>query len=218
MADLQDITTRLGAAYTKWKGGEKEKNQAKDEFWAAIETDAAENPEEKLIEIEPGHLTDIGIEDYVEMYHPAWKLDEYRERDNEWVDAILTLKPEFKAFKFVNAADGMVYQRQFVNGSPVLNEDALQEYDPDLWFAITRIPNQEEVENLLYHANVEPDELKSFIDGLWNGPRDLLPLDTLDPETLARVQAFIHPGTPSVKLPAPKKATAEDLEAIADDA
>jgi len=224
VTDLQKLTKELGAAYAQWKDGEKEKDKLRKEFWGAIDELAVAEPEEKLIEIDPDDLPDGNGEDgdpvaeYVEREHPAWNLDEYRTREDDWVEAILILKPELKAFSFVNAADGMVYQRQFVSGSPVLDDEALQEASTELWIDITQIPNYDAIAELVYHTGVDAEDLEEWINDRWTGPRTLQPLDSLDAETLALVEPFIHPGKPSVKLPAPRKAKPEELETVAEDA
>lgn len=217
MSDLAKITKSLGTAYKKWKGGEKDKNKHKDAFWSAIDEDAANEPEEKLIEVDPFLLTEGTLEEYIEREYPAWTLDESRTREDDWVDAILTLKPEFKAFEYINADDGMVYARQFVNGSPVLDDESLRMELPDLWIKITEVPNRAQLAEVLYNCGVDHEEVEQRIDDLWQGPRTLKLLDSLDPETLSLVQAFVHPGKPSTKLPAPRKARPEELEAVAED-
>lgn len=219
MADFSDITKRLGVAYKKWKGGETEKDKVRKEFWAAIEEAATAEPEEKLVEIDPDDFPDGNGEDdllgeYIAREYPAWDLDEYQQNGAGRIEAILILKPEFKAMTYVNPDDGMVYQRQFVNGSPVLDDERLQDEQPDLWIEITEIPNYEFIVALLPSEHDGADDVQTWIDERWDGPRTLKSLDSLPDETLALVQPYIHPGKPSVKLAAPRKAKPEELEGV----
>jgi hypothetical protein len=56
-------------------------------------------------------------------------------------------------------------------------------------------------------------EVDNKIDYLWpESQRVLRPLDSLDADTLAALSEYIYEGKPTVKLAAPRKAKAEELE------
>lgn len=212
---LVKITTDLGVAYKKWKSGEKEKDKAKELLWKEINALAEAEPEEKLITVE-GLADEDTIENYVEREHPAWRIDEWRKDDDGTYEVILLLRPELKDFTFVNAEDGMVYRRQFNNGSPTLDDDLLRRQDPDLWVRISDIPQYDDIAELVFEAGVDHREIDEWIQKHWKGPRTLKSLDSLDDDTLAEVQPYIHPGKPTVSLPAPRKAKPEELEEVED--
>lgn len=222
MTDLADLTTKLGKAYKKWKDGEKEKERLRKQFFDAVTEAAADDLDEKLITVE---LQDGDtIEAYVERQHPGWSLDEYRVNDKGETEAILIIDPAYKPFTYVNAADGLVYQRQVVSGGQVLDDERLRAEDPDLWLAITEIPDFDAIINILnvtagdhlFDMEWVDGSLEACVNKCWSGTRTLKKIDDLDPELQTRLRPYVHPGKPVVKFAAPKKATEEQLEEIID--
>lgn len=216
MTDLADLTTKLGKAYKKWKDGEKEKDKLRKQFFDAVTEAAAEDLDEKVIDVELAESDTI--EAYVERQHPGWNLDEYRVNEDGATEAILVIDPAYKPFVYVNAADGMVYQRQVVSGGQVLDDERLRAEDPDLWIEITEIPNFSDIVDIALEILPEGTRrgIEKRVNQNWKGERVLRNLDDLNPEVQTRLQQYIHPGKPSVKLAAPKKATEEQLEGLVD--
>lgn len=217
MTDLTAITRDLGKAYKKWKAGEKEKERYRKKFFDAVTSVSADDLDEKLITVvlKEGDT----IEAYVERQHPGWTLDDVREYDDGRIEAILIADPAFVPFTFVNPDDGMVYKRQISSGGQVLDDERLRAENPELWLAITEVPNFDAVVQLVrpmlgtYFSDEQAD---TWVNERWSGPRDLKNLDELDAETQSALAEYIHPGKPKVSLPAPSKATEEQLEAVVD--
>lgn len=181
---LAETTARLGTEYKTWKSAEKAKNEAKDDFFAQATAAASEDLAQQVVEfIAPCEaVTQALVEDVTAKKHPGWVLIEWRQAPgiDGVIEAIIEEDPAFKPFTFLNEEDGQVYSRQIATGAPLLDDEALQADDPDLWLAITE------------------------------EKRVLKPLDTLPDEQLAAVQKYIYFGKPTVKLAAPKKAKKED--------
>jgi hypothetical protein len=187
---MQEVTTDLGVHYRAWKDNEKAKDKDKARFWSLITAEASTSfpLDEALFEVVGAGLTEQQARERAEKYNPRFAVDMIREVEDGW-EAIMVERPEFVPYTFVNVEDGMVYQRQVVPGGQLLDDDRMREEDPDLYEEVTfELP--------------------------W-GDRIVRPLDALDPRTLADVQGYIYRGKPSVKLPAPRKATEEELGSVA---
>lgn len=175
---LENIVAELGAAYDTWKGGEKEKNELKDEFFKLATQEAGNGPlAEKVVEIKA--RDDVQAKQIAIQRYPAWIPDDIREHpDREgYYEIIIRENPELMTFTFEH--DGRVFQRQIVSGSPILDDERLQAEDPELWERITYVP--------------EPE-------------RKLRDFDDLDPETLGALSEYLHESKPTIKFPAPKRA------------
>jgi hypothetical protein len=192
---LLDATSDLGIHYKKWKSEEKEKNTFKDEFFdlvtVLVQGDDYEL-EEKLV------LTDAPDEDsarkHFAMYYPRYLIDEIRPADERiteglgnW-EAILTENPEYISWQYINPDDGMVYTKSVQDGSLMLDDERLAEEDPILYESL-------------------------FWDAPW-GDRMMMPLDKLSPTKFSKIKRFVYNAKPQVKLLAPRKAKADELEAI----
>jgi hypothetical protein len=214
---LNDITAELGTAYKEWKGGEKKKNAAKDKFFMAINAELNEQIPAQTYAVSGPWGVGMSEEDAREEFvkrHPGWNVEELRVCSEGW-EAILVEDITLAPFTYVNKDEGMVYQRQVVSGSIMLDDERLQADDPELWNLVMEIPNRQIIENVMYECGQEPEDLSAALDTLWtnyNGPRTLKPLETLDDEVLARLSDYIYEGRPTVKLAAPRKAKAEELE------
>jgi hypothetical protein len=116
-----------------------------------------------------------------------WILDRYPrwrivDIDRDKSTALIEEDPYFKDFLYTNSESNLVFERKIVDGGQSLDDDRLKSENPELWERIT-----EET-------------------------RVLRPLESLKAEDLALVQEYIILGKPQVKLQAPRKAKAEDLE------
>lgn len=182
MADLKSVTTKLGKSYKQWKRHEKDKNQAKSDFFAMInEIFGEDDLALETIQLPGGHSREEAIA-LALRDHPTYRLvHEKPLEDGGWL-ILLEENPEYKPYMFINATDKMVYQRQVVEGGLELDDEAIKKDDPKLYKEIT-----------------EPT-------------RVLRPLEDLTPEQLAAVAEYTYPGKPTVKLPAPRQAKEEELE------
>lgn len=181
MTDLNEVTDNLGHHYTAWKHEEKMKNKFKDEFFeAATEELKKEVPAqiyEKIVAASESEAKAMAQKKF-----PTFRvLDVLPEYDGYRV--ALEENPELRSFSY-ESTDGFIYQRQVVQGAAMIDDEKLQKEDPDLWEAVTHIP--------------EPK-------------RTLKPLDQLDPELLVQLEKYIYAAKPTVKLAAPKKRKLEEL-------
>lgn len=175
MTDLNEVTENLGRHYSAWKQEEKLKNKFKDEFFdAATEALKKEVPAQIYEKIVAASEADAKA--LAQKKFPTYKvLDALPEYDGYRV--VLEENPELRSFSH-EAPDGMVYQRQVVQGAAMIDDEKIQLEDPELWDAVTYLP--------------EPKRI-------------LRPLDQLDPELLAQLEKYIYAAKPTVKLPAPRK-------------
>jgi hypothetical protein len=182
MNKLSSATQKLGNAYRNWKSFEKEKNEAKDEFFNLATEEVADGPASRVERIYGP--TEGDVLGRVIQRFPAWILKECDPiEDSGYFTVLLEEDPKFHSFTFVNPEDGMVYSKQVVSGAPYLDDDLLQEMDPELYEEVT-------------YEKVE---------------RKLRSLDELSPQQLAKVQEYIYEGKPVVKLAAPRKAKPGEL-------
>lgn len=180
---LKEVTAMLGSDYKFWKAAERDKNDMKDRFFElATEALQQETLATDVLVLEAKDADEA--EELAKKQRPRYKIVKLHKKGDQWV-VIVEEDPALTPFIYVNPEDGMVYQRQVVEGSPMLDDERLQEEAPDLWEEITYIP--------------EPE-------------RKLKPLDTLTGEQLAALQPFLYSAKPSVKLAAPRKAKPEELE------
>src|SRR3954463_7394134 len=97
---LVEITTELGSTYEAWKEFESVKNEFRGKFFDWINTNF-NTPAEKYAELSMRGATEEEARKRFEQYYPKWIVDEIRISENGW-EAILTEKPEYTAFTFVN--------------------------------------------------------------------------------------------------------------------
>lgn len=185
---LDAVCTLLGAHYADWKFAEKEKNKFKDMFFAYA-TERSGASEEVLVTVYGRGISEADAIERAEKYNPRFGVDVIRPSKDGW-EAIMVTRPEYTSFLYVNGdanvSPRMVYQRQVVDGPPLLDDERMAADDPDLYAEITfELP--------------------------W-GERVVRPLHSLDASTLMRVQGYIYKGKPTVKLPAPRPATEEELD------
>lgn len=210
MSNLEDITTELAVSYKQWKDGEKLKNTWKDKFFEAVTKEAKESPAEKYVTIT---APDESVaRERLQKQNPAWMVDEIRpiSAGSDTYEAVLVENPAYAAFTYVNRDLGMIFQKQVSAGSIYVDDERLQEENPQLWHKVTVIPNADVIRNVIYECGGDVDQF----EGLWytyQGPRELKDLSTLDADTLAALSEYIYQGKPTVKLAAPRKAKDEEL-------
>lgn len=192
--NTEALTQVLGVHYADWKFAEKEKNRYKDEFFKRCTEQAAEDPDalEEILVTSLAWTEEEAIK-RAEQYHPRFKVDDLRLTDpgddiGTW-DVIMIERPQYKAASFINTTDRLVYQRQVVAGSATLDDERLL------------------AENAQLHEEVT-------FELPW-GARIVRPLDSLAPEYLSLLSDYIHEGKPTVKFPAPRPATDEELGSVA---
>lgn len=182
MTDLNDITSKLGESYDIWKDGEKAKNKLRDTFFNTVNRELSE-------QVAPQIVAEFPTEDEEDALRRAQRqYVRHRVISTSKVEGgyqvVLEEDPELRPFSYLNKTDGRVYQRIVSEGSPVLDDDALKDENPELWEAIT-----EEVTE-----------------------RKLKPLENLSPEQIEELSPYISLPKPQVRLAAPRKAKPEELD------
>lgn len=214
MSDLTKITKSLGESYKAWKDGEKAKDEDRKKFFTAVDEKLRkEKPAEKYVTVDtPGDEEEV--RELLVKKYPTWVVEAVRPTPEGGIwEAILTEITTFTPYTFVNKEDGKVYQRQVSAGSAYVDDERLQEEDPDLWLKVTEVPNRGVLADLLYECGVDHEEVDDRIDYFWpDSERQLRDLESLDADTLAALSEYIYEGKPTVKLAAPRKAKAEELE------
>lgn len=212
---LIKITSQLGEGYRSWKKNEKEKNGAKQEFFDEATKILSESVEERLVEIA---TTDSQtVEHIIEQRYPRYHLIDHRPIGEDRYEVIIEENPALQPFSFVNIEDGYVYSRQVIDGSVILDDEAIKKAMPDLYGQITEIPMYDYFANLIYEAGVPHQDIESHLAKHFEHyppPRGLKPLESLTPEQLAALDDFIYYSKPTVKLGAPRKAKPEELEEL----
>lgn len=187
MSSLDTLTRRLGRVYDNFKKAEKELGTSKargvkQEFFDEATKASATTLAQRTVSIEAVRKDEA--EDKAARRNPRFVVISSKEAFSDpgiWL-VLMEENPALKPFRYVNKEDGRVWNKEVVDGSPVLDEEALEKADPELWERITQ------------------------------PKRELRPLEELDPDDLAALQEYVYPGKPIVKLAAPKQAKPEDLE------
>lgn len=177
-----NITENLGNTYRTWKQSGKLKDDLRDKFFSQINEELKEEVPPQLVVEFPTDDEEAALRQAQRQYIRHRIVSTAPVEGGYQV--ILEEDPEYRAFTYINPADGQVYQRIISEGSPSLDDDTLREENPELWEAIT-----EEVTE-----------------------RKLKPLDNLTAEQLAGLQPYITMPKPQVRLAAPRKAKPEELD------
>lgn len=185
-SELDKVTNELGYQYRVWKGAEKKKEESKKQFFELVNNEV-NMLAERLVEISA--RDEAQAFDIVKMRYPRWIICDFRctkvMESKRVFEFIIEENREYKTHSFTNPTDGLVYTRQVVAGSPQIDDERLREDDPELYEAVTYVP--------------EPE-------------RQLRPLDELTDVEMAKLSEYMYEGAPIVKLAAPRKAKPEDLE------
>lgn len=179
MKKLAEATTTLGDAYIRWKSSEKEKNEAKDAFFALATEEASKQVPAQIYEEIHAANEDQAKKKAQKKFPRFVVLDVLPLEDGNFRVA-LEENPKYQNFSYTNPENGMVYQRQVVEGSVFLDETNLRHENGELWHEIS--------------------ELK----------RVLRPLESLTPDQLAAIQPYVFKGKPVIKLVPPKPEKTEE--------
>jgi hypothetical protein len=227
--NIEKLTTYLWSAYQQHKDAEvrfageakNKKNRRsglKEDFLdLATELVAQGTLAQKTVVVAAGSLEDAEAE--ARKRHPRWLIldSKWHALDDGYAVVSIEEDPYYKPFTYVHPKLKIVFAKQVVDGSPWIDDEQLKRLDPTLYRNVTRIVNYDFMRELLYHANIDVDEIDERIedlekDGEFPVERVLIPLEELDSANLAALEDYIYPGKPSVKMAAPRKAKAEDLE------
>ena len=180
---LEEVCSDLGHNYAHWKKYETAKNASKDEFFALADDRVTS---ERGLAVKTFTFTAhgaVGARLRAERHNPGWIIDILRETDEEGVwEASLVEDARYQAFSI--DVDGFTYARQISRGSTMVDDEWIEEENPELFKEVTfELP--------------------------W-GERVMVPLENLRQEVLSRLRKYIYTGKPTVKLAAPKKVKEEE--------
>lgn len=182
---LKTITLQIAARHKRKNKAEADLKKARKEFFDAAREHWRSQPlAQKLLSYEVKTLNEahtLAIQEY-----PAWIVIGSRPYPDEakqigW-EIMIEENPEYKAYEFTHPDLNLVFTKEVRAGSVTIDDERLKEKDPDLYKKVFKRQTQ------------------------WV-PRDF---DSLDPDTLAQVQEYIYRDTPTLALPAPKKAKVAD--------
>jgi hypothetical protein len=182
MSDLDEITRKIGERHAAKTKAEAELKQVRGEFFQVATEMVESQPLATMVVTIPDQESPA---EYVAKHHPGWRIKSENIRDiyqrPESGKVIIEEDPEYQAFVYINKTDGRKYQRSVVQGQSLLDDETLREKDPDLWEEITVLE------------------------------RVLKPADELFPAYSAKLDPYLVPAPLVLKLPAPVKATTEEL-------
>lgn len=217
--NLSKITQKFGKAHARVKEEEAAKGTAKTAFFKAIDEILAEGDlATKTVDVSGVAAKDL--EAWVKENYPVWEFVSFEPDDQgEPFEALIKENPSLKPYAFVNHDDGQVYSRGIREGSPTVDDKALQEKDEDLYLDVTEPSREEqllsEFMNHIFGSNWSEDEelaygLDSFVESR-EFPRQLRPIEGLSQDELLGLRPFIVTGNPSQVMNAPRKAKPEEL-------
>ena len=171
--NLRRITAKFGQAYDRSKKYEERKKNWQTEFFAACtQTIQRERRLPRRTVAAPDKATALKM-------NPGWRVIMDDPIEGTY---LLEKDPALVPYTYINPDDGMVYQRGTQESGPSLDDERLQEEDPDLWYSITKM------------ERVVKDP------------------STWTEEQLAAVQPYMIPGSIKARLVPPRKAKPEELE------
>lgn len=182
MEKIDEVTARLGAAHNQWKEGEKAKNKAKEEFFQLATDKLKEELQDQRIEKVEARDEEEALRIAQRRFH-RHNIVDVRTDGGIW-EIVIEEDPNLKPFSHVNREDGNVYARSISEGSPLLDDDAIREENPELWEKISH--------------DVIRREMKS--------------LEDLSDEEIVEIQPYLYQPRPTVRLNSPRKAKPEELD------
>lgn len=212
MADLDTLVKELGEVYFIRKEADDEQKKYRDQFFKAATKESEAGSLARLVVQTPTDTsTEAEARAYVERYYPGYVINEVVHHTQGGWTISIEEDPSLTSFEHVveiedgvtdakgNTHPGYRIVRTSRAGSAVLDDERLQEKDPDLWDSITTIDNYDLIADMLWHANVDRSDIPSVINssGL---PRVLKPIEDLDPEDVEKIKPYMHEGPRSVAL------------------
>lgn len=170
---------------------------------------------QKSVSIPMDLVTPDEIDAYVKKHYPAWRVVSVTGHH-----AIIEENPSLKKFRWVNPITEEVMGRDVVESGPILDDEALQVEDPELWEQITEWPEPwfTLVKDVIHtHTSLRwSDDAVASSAGKFLRSRGIKKV-IIDPsrmsdEDLQAIQPYLSPGTVSVRLSPPRAAKEEELD------
>ncbi len=214
--NLTKITSKFGRAYARADRAAKAKAKEQEAFFTAINKVLETRiRQQKVVDTEL-RLPDEPLSNFIARVYPGWRF--LKESHNM---VVIEEDPAFMKFSFVNPEDRQIYARTVSQGSPVLDEKALQANDPELWEAISVWPepwytlmSDFAVIWNLNQNNPPASDLRTLLNAFLteSGMSKILKdYEQWTPEELNAAQRYLSPGKIGVRLVAPRLAKEEEL-------
>lgn len=204
MRTPEQVIKDLSFIYHEWKANGTDKDKLRKEFFESISNELSQKGlAQKSVTVEANSLEEA--QDLVEKQYPSWSIVSGNEAPGEY-QYLLEENPEFLPFSIEH--DGYTWARQIRSGSVYIDDERLEKEDIDLWWEATEFPMEEFILCLLYEAQYPAEEVEPLIAVVaerFGLKRQIKSLESLDPETLAKLQKYMYEGKPSVALASPKK-------------
>lgn len=172
--NLRTITRKFGRAYVQSKEYDNRKKNWQQEFF-----DACTQAVQRERRLPRKTVTTLDGREWVLQHHPGWRIVQ---QDDDEINFVIERDPALIRYTYINPDDGMVYERGTQEAGPSLDDERLQEEDPDLWYEITKT------------VRVVRDP------------------STWTEEQRAAVEEYMIPGEIKARLVPPRKAKPEELE------
>lgn len=217
--ELIKATYEFGDAYHKAAVAKDESDTSKTAFYAkADEALALRRLAQKSIVV-----YDEEVVAHVKTHHPGWRVVESTpsEKVEGEINVIIEQDPSQMKYSFTNLEDGHHYQRTYTEGAPQLDEERLQEEDPDLYDDIHQWPDPPAWlgEFLRYMCGLKvtdedvADDWTTFLDEASHGVEaSIKPVSEWTKDQKAALQKYLVPGQRMMKIVKPRKATEEEIE------
>lgn len=118
------------------------------------------------------------------IWYPRWRVVAGGRVLDEW-KIVIEEDPKYKSFTFIHPTSHKVYQRTVAESSPQVDLNELKEKNPLLYEKVTQYPVVEKI---------------------------LKPLNSLDPEDLAKLVKYLQPPKLTLRMEKPRDAKPEELE------
>jgi hypothetical protein len=157
-------------------------------------------------------------EAYVDKYNAGWQRLSMSETDDAY-RFILIEDPEFMAASILvkpteDFPSGFVVTKTVRSGTMMYDLDRMKDEDHDLYLAVTWMPNEEFLADMLYHANMDADEIVAYIDtwatkyGVMRQPKSA---EQLTSEQIEAIRPYMYEGKKTVALNV-REAKPEDFD------
>ena len=178
---LDRITEQIFQFDTEKKEATKALAVKRDEFFAEVTTILEHSQRaQKIINVGCFKIASKEIVDYITTFFPGWRIVDY---DIETEKVVIEEDPAALPYSYINEELGFTFKRVISQATPSLNDEQLQEEDPELWERIT-----------------EP------------GPRVLKDFGTLSDADLDTISEYMVPGPLTIKLDTPRKLKADERD------
>lgn len=207
---ISDIALDIGEVHFIEKDAKDEKAKLREEFFlgAALENQVS-TLAHKTATVPDSIRAESEARAFVEQYNSGWRIIEGVEKDNGWVFTIEE-DPMYKPYHIVVEVEdlldsngkphpGYVVSKTIVSGGVMLDTERLKIDNHALYEEVTTFENYDILANMLYHANVDVEDINARL------AQAGIPLvaknpDDLTPEQNEAIKPYSYEGPKSLRL------------------